>query len=94
MILTPADIAAAEAIRIPDAGIRKIACAVAEASGVDMDRILSATRVASVVMARDLVCYIAYREGYSMTMIGQCIGGRDHGTIGTAITREKARREE
>ena len=94
MILTPADIAAAEAIRFPDAGIRKIVCAVSEASGVDIDRILSASRVASVVMARDLVCYIAYREGYSMTMIGQCIGGRDHGTIGTAIAREKARREE
>jgi chromosomal replication initiation ATPase DnaA len=94
LILTPADIAAAEAIRFPDAGIRKIVCAVAEASGVDVDHILSATRVKSVVMARDLVCYIAYREGYSMTMIGQCIGGRDHGTIGTAIAREKARREE
>ncbi len=94
MILTPADIAAAEAIRFPDAGIREIVRAVSEASGVDMDRILSATRVASVVMARDLVCYIAHREGYSMTMIGQCIGGRDHGTIGTAIAREKARREE
>ena len=94
MILTPADIAAAEAIRFPDAGIRKIVRAVSEASGVDMDRILSATRVASVVMARDLVCYIAHREGYSMTMIGQCIGGRDHGTIGTALAREKARRGE
>jgi chromosomal replication initiation ATPase DnaA len=94
LILTPADIAAAEAIRFPDAGIRKIVCAVSEASGVDIDRILSASRVASVVMARDLVCYIAYREGYSMTMIGQCIGGRDHGTIGTAIARAKARRGE
>jgi chromosomal replication initiation ATPase DnaA len=94
LILTPADIAAAEAIRFPDTGIRKIVCAVAEASGVDIDRILSATRVKSVVRARDIVCYIAHREGYSMTMIGQCIGGRDHGTIGTAIAREKARRGE
>jgi chromosomal replication initiation ATPase DnaA len=94
LILTPADIAAAEAIRFPDAGIRKIVCAVAEASGVDVDHILSATRVKSVVRARDIVCYIAHREGYSMTMIGQCIGGRDHGTIGTAIAREKSRRGE
>jgi chromosomal replication initiation ATPase DnaA len=94
MILTPADIAAAEAIRFPDAGIRKIVRAVSEASGVQIDHILGATRVKSAVMARDLVSYIAYREGYSMTMIGQCIGGRDHGTIGTAIAREKARRGE
>jgi chromosomal replication initiation ATPase DnaA len=92
--MTPADIVAAEAIRFPDAGIRKIVHAVSEASGVDMDLILSASRVKAVVMARDLVCYIAYREGHSMTMIGQCIGGRDHGTIGTAIAREKARRGE
>ncbi len=94
MTLTPADVAAAEAIRFPDAGIRKIVRAVSEASGVDVDHILSATRVKSVVRARDIVCYIAHREGYSMTMIGQCIGGRDHGTIGTAIAREKARRRE
>lgn len=94
MILSPADLAAAEAIRFPDAGIRKIVRAVSATSGVDIDRILSASRVASVVMARDLVCYIAYREGYSMQRIGKCIGGRDHTTIGAAIAREKMRRGE
>ena len=94
MIMTPADIAAAEAIRFPDAGIRKIVRAVSEASGVQIDHILGATRVKSAVMARDLVCYIAYREGYSMERIGRCIGGRDHTTIGTAIAREKMRRGE
>jgi chromosomal replication initiation ATPase DnaA len=94
MILTPADIIAAEAIRFPSAGIRKIVRAVSEASGVEIDHILSATRVASVVMARDLVCYIAYRDGYSLEMIGRCIGGRDHTTIYAAVGREKMRRGE
>ena len=94
MILTPADLASAEAIRFPDAGIRKIVRAVSEASGVEIDSILGATRVASVVMARDLACYIAHREGYALTTIGRCIGGRDHGTVATAIGREKARRGE
>ncbi len=92
--MTPADIAAAEAIRFPDAGIRKIVREVSALSGVDIDQILSASRVASVVMARDLVCYIAKREGYSMERIGRCIGDRDHTSIGKAIAREKARRGE
>jgi chromosomal replication initiation ATPase DnaA len=94
MILTPADIIAAEAIRFPDNGIRKIVRAVSEASGVEIDKILSATRVASVVMARDLVCFIAYREGYSLAAIGRCIGGRDHTTVYAAVEREKMRRGE
>lgn len=94
MMLSPADLAAAEAIRFPIKTIGLIAQAVAEASGVPLDQILSMTREAQVVMARDLVCYIAHREGYSMETIGRCLGGRDHTTILAAIGREKVRRGE
>jgi chromosomal replication initiation ATPase DnaA len=94
MTLTEADIIAAQAIRFPDAGIRKIVRAVSEASGVDIDKILSPSRRAAIVMARDLVCYIAHREGYSVSTIGRCIGGRDQSTVLTAIAREQARRGE
>lgn len=94
MILSPADLASAEAIRFPDAGIRKIVRAVSAASGVAIDHILSPNRQRSVVMARDLACYVAYRGGYSLEMIGRCIGGRDHTTIYAAVEREKMRRGE
>ena len=94
MMLSPADISAAEAIRFPVRAIGLIAHEVAELSGVPLDQIMSMTREAQVVMARDLVCYVAHREGHSMETIGRCLGGRDHTTILAAIGREKVRRGE
>ncbi len=94
MMLSPDDIAAAEAIRFPIKNIGLIAHEVSDLSGVPLDQIMSATREAQVVMARDLVSYIAHRAGYSMETIGRCLGGRDHTTILSAIGREKTRRGE
>ena len=71
--------------------VRDIVREVAALSSVPVAMILSENRTAQVVLARDLVCFVAHNRGHSDSAIGRAIG-RDHTSVGTARRREEARR--
>lgn len=69
----------------------RIAATVASMSGLKVADIKGSCRRAELVLARDVVCYVAHREGISLSAIGRALN-RDHSTIATAVRREAARR--
>lgn len=84
------DIAAARQIKYSPL-LRRIVFEVAEVTGVPAGDIIGPSKARAGLMARDLVCFIARREGMTLTEIGRGIG-RDHTTVMAAIKREAARR--
>ena len=72
----------------------EIAIAVSRASGFTVEEIRSPRRRKELVVARQLVCFLA-REltSASFPQIGKYLGGRDHSTVlsGNRATKERAR---
>ena len=93
MILTPDDMARCHAIRAPREAMAAIVAAVAAETGITEAEIMGTRRWANVSAARQLVFYIAHREGMSLPVIGQLFD-RDHTTVWHGIKAEKARRGE
>lgn len=73
--------------------VRHIARDVCAEAGHSFDAVMGASRKWEDVQVRDLVCYIARRNGLSFAGIGRALN-RDHKTIIQAVAREKARRGE
>lgn len=92
MILSPADLERCKAIRQPTEAVLAIAEEVAEACAVAVEEIVSTSRKAPVVQARDLVCFIAARQQFSTGQIARALG-RDHSSVVVAIARERERRK-
>lgn len=92
--LSDADIQRCREIALAEIGIiRDIASQVSEATGVPHKAILGVRRDARTVQARQLVMYIARREGLSLKRIGYAMC-RDHSTVRHGIEAEKKRRGE
>ena len=96
--LSPADLAACYACS--EEGAREAVLAIVEAvaaaipNGVTVAAILGKYRgKASVARARQIVMYIADRDGISHSAIGRALG-RDHSSVGHGVKAEKARRGE
>ncbi|AZB65023.1 chromosomal replication initiator DnaA [Cereibacter sphaeroides] len=91
--MTPEDAARAAEIRARGypARITEIIAEVAEATGWEPQEITGARVFPGLVQARDLACFIARREGFSLTQIGNVLR-RDHSSIKTALQREQRRR--
>lgn len=73
--------------------IRRIAGEVSEATGIRVSAIYGPSQRAKDCRARELVCFIAYRQGFSLAEIGEALA-RHHTTILHAIGNERTRREE
>lgn len=71
--------------------VRQIASQVAEATDVPFKAIMGVRRDARTVQARQLVMYIARREGLSLQRIGRVMN-RDHTTVLHGIRAEEQRR--
>jgi hypothetical protein len=71
--------------------VRQIAVQVAEATDVPFKAIMGVRRDARTVQARQLVMYIARREGLSLQRIGYAMS-RDHTTVLHGIRAEEQRR--
>ena len=75
------------------ATVRGIVASVAQMSGLAPSAIKGPCRQLEFVQARDVVCFIAHREGISYSQIARELN-RDHTTIMAAVRREAARRGE
>ncbi len=73
--------------------VRQIAAQVSEATDVPYKAIMGVRRDARTVQARQLVMYIARRQGLSLTRIGMAMN-RDHTTVMHGIRAEEKRRAE
>ncbi|MEL5878939.1 helix-turn-helix domain-containing protein [Cereibacter sphaeroides] len=91
--MTPEDAARAALIRTRGhpARIAAIIAEVAEATGWEPQEITGARVFPGLVQARDLACFIARREGFPLTQIGNVLR-RDHSSIRSALQREQRRR--
>ncbi|MGP3699207.1 helix-turn-helix domain-containing protein [Rhodobacter sp. NSM] len=91
--MTPEDAARAAEIRqrCHPVRITEIIEEVANATGWDPQEITGARLFPGLVQARDLAAFIARREGFSLTQIGNVLR-RDHTTIVEALRREQRRR--
>ncbi|MFQ6756722.1 helix-turn-helix domain-containing protein [Cereibacter sphaeroides] len=87
--MTPEDAARAALIRTRCHPAR--IAEIAEATGWEPQEITGARVFPGLVQARDLVCFIARREGFSLTRIGNVLR-RDHSSIRSALQREQRRR--
>jgi hypothetical protein len=93
-ILSPDDIRRCRMIAERELGIvRQIASAVAEQTDVPFKAIMGVRRDTRTVQARQLVMYIARRQGLSLARIGYAMC-RDHTTILHGIRAEEKRRGE
>lgn len=90
--LTEADRAIIAAIK-DRAKTRAIAKQVSAETGVRLADIMGRSRLAYLCRIRELVCYIANRNGISHSQIGRVLR-RDHTTIMHAVRNEQARRGE
>lgn len=88
--LTPEDVAYT---RTPRATVRLISKEVSRLTGIPASEIMGPRRSADVCRARELVCYVARRNGMSYPQIGRALK-RDHSTIIHAISNECVRRGE
>lgn len=89
--MTPADRIAADAMNNPRATVRAIAKEVCDYTGHSINSVMGKSRLASDCRVRELVCYIAHRQGMSLPQIGRALH-RDHTTILSAVRNERARR--
>ena len=90
--LTDADRAAISNIT-SRATVRQIAQQVCEVTGANYAAIMGPNRAAHLCRVREVIYYIATREGFSLPQIGR-VFGRDHTTILSGLRNEKARRGE
>lgn len=92
-ILTACDIARCAAIRAPRDAIAAIVAEVSAATGISETDIMGTRRWANVSAARQLVWFIAHRNGVSLPAIG-AVFDRDHTTVWHGVRAEMARRGE
>ena len=71
--------------------VKEIALAVAAETSLPISAIYGPSRVKHIVLARQMVMYLAHLDGLSYPAIGTAMN-RDHTTIMDAVKREKARR--
>lgn len=90
--MTAPDFIAARAIVKPPV-IRSIIADVSRQTGIAPSSITGPCRSTAFVKARDLVCYVAHREGLSFPLIGRELN-RDPSSVWTAARREAIRRGE
>lgn len=92
MILTPDDLARCTEIAECGAGaVKAYVDAVAEATGLQPRVIYGASRKRQIAMARQLVMFLAHRDGVSLSTIGRALN-RDHTTVLHGVRCEAARR--
>ncbi len=72
--------------------LRQIVDDVAEATGVPASAILGESRVRRITRARQIVMFVAHRQGLSLTEIGQFLR-RDHTSVMHGIRQEAERRQ-
>lgn len=93
MILSPADMQRCTTIAASVGGaVKPYVDAVAEATGLPTRAIYGAVRTRQVAEARQLVMYLAHRDGMSAKAIGRGLH-RDHSTVLHGVRREAERRE-
>ena len=93
-ILSPEDVRRCRDIVLRDADrVAMIVSAVAEATGIHSKAILGVRRDKATAQARQLVMYIARREGLTFEAIAYQLR-RDHTTILHGVRAEKKRRGE
>jgi len=92
--LSPADLIQCRAInmRYRDR-VKEIALAVSAATSVPISAIYGPRKPAGFVRARQLVMYLAHKEGLSQPAIGDALN-RDHTTVHYGIKAEMKRRGE
>ncbi|MCZ0962854.1 helix-turn-helix domain-containing protein [Paracoccus benzoatiresistens] len=90
--MTDADKLSAGRLNPTRATVRTIAKEVCEWTGHSYLAVMGRSQRADDCRVRDLVCFIAHRNGMSLSMIGRAFG-RDHTTIMAAVRREQARRD-
>lgn len=66
---------------------------VASAYGMTADALRGPMRTAYFAKARHEAFYLCQQQGFSLEQIGRFFGGRDHTTVMSGISREKALRE-
>ena len=71
--------------------VKEIALAVAAETSLPISAIYGPSRVKHIVLARQMVMYLANLDGLSYLAIGKAMN-RDHTTVMDAVKREKARR--
>lgn len=91
--MTDADKLAADRMNNPRATVRAIAQEVCEWTGHSLAAVMGPSRLAHDCRVRELVCYIAHRNGMSTPQIGRALH-RDHSSIVSAIQNERKRRGE
>lgn len=72
--------------------LRQIVDDVAEATGVSAALILGESRVRRIARARQIVMFVAHRQGMSLTEIGQFLR-RDHTSVLHGVQQEAERRQ-
>jgi len=87
------DIAAAQEVVHPRIAIRRMAAEVSEITSISVATLYGPSRQSSHCRARELLCYMAHRTGYSFPEIGAALA-RHHTTVMHAVNNEKARRRE
>lgn len=90
--MTDADKRSADRLNPARATVRAIAKEVCGWTGHSFNAVMGRSQMADDCRVRDLVCFIAHRNGMSLPMIGRAFG-RDHSTILLAVRREQARRD-
>lgn len=94
MILSPSDLARCSQIAEHGAGVVKpIVDAVADATGVEARLIYGQRRTAQVAQARQLVYYLASKQGVPLAVIGRAMH-RDHTTVLHGVRAEEMRRKQ
>ena len=73
--------------------VREIARQVCTETGASYAAIMSSNRAAHLCRIREVIYYMAYREGFSLPQIGR-VFRRDHTTILSGLRNERARRGE
>ena len=92
-MLDPSDIQRCRALARESDAVREIAGAVAEETGIPVGQILGKSRSQHVAHARQLVYFIASRQGVTPADIARAMR-RDHSTVLHGIAAETARRAE
>ena len=71
--------------------VKEIASAVCAEAHIPVSAVYGASRLPPIVAARQLIMYLARKEGLTLDVIGKAMN-KDHTTVMEAVKREEARR--
>ena len=92
--LSPEDLLHCRAINMRhNDRVKEIALAVSAETSIPLSAIYGPRKLREIVAARNLVMYLAYRDGLSQQVIAIALN-RDHTTVGHGIKAERKRRGE